>query len=146
MVVYVHSTTVAWQVSFLSVNLQQKMFSLFGQFASFFKSRGTEFQKEEQNIRMSVSRYWNAAFILVLRDICESTHKRFPTLEFMVPSVLVTLLLELSRNWNSFRRATNWKLLKECPTTILNWEALVSTGFQSVGLWKCSKRLSNVAI
>lgn len=44
---------------------------------------------------MSVSRYWNAAFIIVLRDISECARKRFPTLEFLVPSVLTREELEI---------------------------------------------------
>ncbi|KAI6226020.1 Bestrophin-like protein [Aphelenchoides besseyi] len=82
---YVTYVATRWWVTFMNIPWPD---SFFGVVSSLFRSRGEDHKKYERTLRMSISRYWNAAFIMVLRDISESARKRFPTLHHLVPFVL----------------------------------------------------------
>ncbi|KAI6225986.1 Bestrophin and Zinc finger and RNA recognition motif domain containing protein [Aphelenchoides besseyi] len=82
---YVSAVAARWSWVFYQLPWPDNFFSLL---SAFFESKGHDYKATELNLRMTISRYWNAVFILILRDISESARKRFPTLQHLVPLVL----------------------------------------------------------
>uniref|UniRef100_A0A915DRC3 Bestrophin homolog n=1 Tax=Ditylenchus dipsaci TaxID=166011 RepID=A0A915DRC3_9BILA len=53
----------------------------------FLQGRGPSLAEKERQIRMTICKYWNLSFVILLREISVPTKKKFPTMQDLCPDL-----------------------------------------------------------